>query len=133
MKARQSEPGAVFHGRAAMEDAVRALVAALVLGLGFGAAAGAALALARMFSLRGLVAIPPAFIALRTVGGAASGAVIGALLAIVLYAGHRRDRRRSLAKSEDFIVTVKTPNDGSAGGIREVLALRGGDLFPAAP
>jgi prolipoprotein diacylglyceryltransferase len=105
----------------------------MFVALVYGAAAGAALALARMFSVRGLVAIPPAFIALRTVGGAASGAVIGALLAIVLYAGHRRDRRRSLAKSEDFIVTVKTPNDGSAGGIREVLALRGGDLFPAAP
>jgi hypothetical protein len=101
----------------------------LAFGLAIGAAAGAALALVWMYWLSDLVAIPLPLVILRTMGGAASGALVGALLAvIVLFAAHRKVRDELDAKAGDFVVTVRPPNESAANDVREFLALRGGHL-----
>jgi hypothetical protein len=157
---RQAEPTAVLHEREAMEDAVRRLVeegvraqririsqgsirdgvvrtapesgSVLAFGVAIGAVTGAALALAWTYWLSALVAELP-LVVLRTLSGAASGALIGALLTVVVFAAHRKVGDELDAQAGDFVVTVKAPNESAADDVREVLALRGGNLVPVSP
>jgi hypothetical protein len=158
MRPRKPEATAVFHGREAMEEAVHDLVDrgvrptsirisqgtideaaevrtapeggdVLPFGLVVGALAGAALAFTWMYLLRGMVDVPLGYVVLRMLGGASSGALLGALVALLLLAAHAMIRDDDAAKTGDFVVRVKSPSEGAARRVRYVLDLHGGEAL----
>jgi hypothetical protein len=102
----------------------------LGFGFAFGAASGALAALMWMYLVGRLVAIPLPMIALRTLGGAAMGSILGALLSVIVFASSRKVADELTAKAGDFVVTVKPANDSMAQDVRDFLALRGGHALP---
>jgi hypothetical protein len=151
MVVRPIECMAVFHDRERMGKAVRGLVengmpsnrirvsqravgarpdrgSLLAFGVAIGAMTGAALTLVWMSWLNELVAIPLALIIHRIANGAASGGILGALLAVIVLAAHRKDRYELDTKADDFLVTVRSPSATVADDVCRFLALRGGDL-----
>lgn len=152
----QPDPTAVFHKRDEMEDAVRALVkegvsaqqiriseattvdgrvqnlqgqgGVVMTGLAIGAAVGALLALMWLLPLSGSSTSPLWSSVLR---GAASGGIIGALVAVIHYGFARRRKIERGARTGDFVVTVKTRDERVAEDIRQFLSLKGGEPLPA--
>lgn len=152
---------AVFHDRDRMEDAVRELVKegvppqvirvsqgavdqgqvrtarpqgsakVMALGLAFGAIAGMALSIVLLLGMRDGYEIPIPFVVLRVIGGAAAGAITGALLASVFYAFTRAASREEDAALGDFVVNVKTRDEQAAADVRSFFAARGAELVPA--
>lgn len=156
MGRRGNEARAVFHDRMAMEHAVRALElegvrrrrisihradatgglhqppeasSALSIGGAVGSAAGAALAL---FSLAWVAPDPPFYlIVVRLLVGAATGAILGALLALVSGRLRRETRYQHPAGYRDFLVKVRTRDPATAENVRDLLSRAGGDVLPA--
>jgi hypothetical protein len=154
MKSRSDEPAAVFHERERMEAAVRALVAegvrpqririaegradddvrsapdaASVVGIGLilGGATGA------LFAWLYYQASTVAPSGLRILTSAVSGAIFGAMLAVLILVVHARpiEKPELRAKRGDFVVTVKLADEGAAATVLDVLTLRGGEPLTA--
>lgn len=150
----RSDARAVFHDRAAMEEAVHTLERdgvrhrrifvsrvdastgtpreapeagpALAVGGVIGAAIGAALAL---FSDPALVQSSPVLAVLaRVIATAATGAISGAI--VVLIATGLRGPSGALPAG-DYLVRVKTRGPAAADDVRERLARAGGDVLPS--
>jgi tetrahydromethanopterin S-methyltransferase subunit F len=103
----------------------------LVTGLAIGAAVGALFALLWMLPLEALAEVPLGLIVLGMLRSGASGAIIGALVAVIFYAVARARKVERGAPTGDFIVTVKTQDEALAEDVRGFLWFRGGELLPA--
>lgn len=148
---------AVFHDRMAMEEAVRALElegvnrrhisvsradasgggvrrspetgSALSIAGAVGSAIGAALALSSFdWTGRGL---PLSVVAVRVLVGAATGALLGALLVLVTRGIRHESRYQHPAGYPDYLVKVKTPDRVTAERVRDLLGRAGGELLPS--
>lgn len=156
MRRPAAEARAIFHDRTAMEHAVRALElegvrrrrisiaradatggvhqppeasSALSIGGAVGSAIGAVLAL---LSLAWAVLDPPFYvIVVRVLVGAATGAILGALVALVTSRLRRESRYQHPAGYRDFLVKVKARDPVTAENVRDLLARAGGDVLPA--
>ncbi len=149
----------MFHDRAAMEEAVRALelegverrrisisrarateegsvrtppeLGPTLSAFGaVGSAIGAALALFA-FALRDAGDPPFWLVAVRVLVGAASGAIAGGLAGLIAHALRRPVRRVRFRDYHDFLVKVRAPDEPSAEHVRDLLTRAGGDLLPA--
>lgn len=157
MRAKSSDARAVFHDREAMEEAVRALElegvqrrrirvsradasgggvkgppeegSALSIGGALGSAVGAALALVSLGRL--LVDAPFGMLVLRVLLGAASGAIVGMLLALVTGRLRHESRYEHPAGYHDWVVKVKARDRATAENVRDLLSRAGGDVLPA--
>ncbi|MCZ7684371.1 MAG: hypothetical protein M5U28_38605 [Sandaracinaceae bacterium] len=88
-----------------------------------GSAAGAALAL---FSLAWVAPDPPFYlIVVRLLVGAATGAILGALLALVSGRLRRETRYQHPAGYRDFLVKVRTRDPATAENVRDLLSRAG--------
>lgn len=71
------------------------------------------------------------WLVLRALGGTASGAILGALFALVIHALARGDESAAVRPTGDFVVSVKTPSERAGADVRDLLLYRGGDPLPA--
>lgn len=157
MKRKPTDARAVFHDRAAMEEAVHALElegvrrrrirvwradasgrsvrkapessTALSIGGALGSAAGGALALWSFAFALGEA--PFWLVVVRVLAGAATGAILGALIALVTSRLRHESRYEQPAGYKDFVVKVKTPDPATADHVRDLLERAGGDPLPA--
>ena len=108
----------------------------LLFGLALGGAVGAAMALAwvHVLSTSADIVVPLALVVVRMLGEAASGALLGGLIAVLLFAAHRSVREEFAASADDFVVTVvKPPDESAANEVSAFLARRGGRLVLTSP
>lgn len=148
---------AVFHDRATMEEAVRALElegirrrhihvqraaelggelrtppersSAALVGAGVGAALGLGLALLSLAA--GAAVMPAPDAALRIAGLVVAGALLGGLVGIVTSRLRHQSRYGDAASYRDFVVRVDASDEVTAENIRDLLARAGGDPLPA--
>jgi hypothetical protein len=155
--AERDQPIAVFEDRQVMEKAVHALVeegivpqrirvsqaearrgdvprehgTILLTGLALGAGTGAVLALVWLYWLAEVTFVPLIYAVFRTLGGAAAGALLGGLLALLVDAVHRGPSEAIAASPGEFIVTVKVPPGRDPSDVRTSLAVHGGHVLLA--
>lgn len=151
--ARKTDARAVFHDRAAVEEAVRALElegvrrprihiyradttgrvvrvppersSALAIGGGLGAVVGLGLAILSLVVTPG--PLPFFFVLVRAAAGIGAGALIGALVALISSRLRHESRYEQPTGYRDFLVKVDASDDTSADQLRDLLARAGGD------
>lgn len=112
----------------------RAVVTGLVLGAIIGGTTAVLwlLAVVRATAHAGaFVELSWPWLVLRAIGGTASGAILGALFALVIRALARGDESAAVRPTGDFVVSVKTPSERAGADVRDLLVFRGGDPLPA--